>query len=540
MSNIVTIQGIQYTINSIEVAKTALIAAQNAQEVLSVLKIANNPIYVQIGAFEFSILTAKIDSLSTVAEGAELILNYSGNLKAGLGEMGSGLLAQAMSNASVVTVEGNSIRAVGVVDYTEAGLVIFNPAFELALEKSIAAPLSDAPAGVNAEQFIYGRDANGVRISYNDGMGLADLVSKRFMSDNDHLPTRAIVPTALESGAFAFAEVRAWLDGSSPSFEGVTRAEANQMYSTEKARAINSGYSPLEADKIAETKITDVIRLRSFENAIDLEYLTNNQGQIIGIASNGSGWAGVPGVSSTPFAVDDPNRHTLSQAMDKVLDTPHYNSYQSAADVLARNAGYEGFGYDGIGKAGAKVLNALGIIGDVAAVLFAMGAASEAWAAGDKQKAANILGEELAAIVGGVAIGGAAAIGVAMLLLPFTGVGVTAAVLIAGMAGGMGGDSAGRYLWNLVTDKLSDLTDMPGGSLDDILSNYLNLSGNVSSPAMLQVASLIYDVFNFIRHVPRPDPLVIDLNGNGQICCYLMCIKTFVSRYLDHLAMLIF
>jgi hypothetical protein len=171
MSNIVTIQGIQYTINSIEVAKTALIAAQNAQEVLSVLKIANNPIYVQIGAFEFSILTAKIDSLSTVAEGAELILNYSGNLKAGLGEMGSGLLAQAMSNASVVTVEGNSIRAVGVVDYTEAGLVIFNPAFELALEKSIAAPLSDAPAGVNAEQFIYGRDANGVRISYNDGMG---------------------------------------------------------------------------------------------------------------------------------------------------------------------------------------------------------------------------------------------------------------------------------------------------------------------------------------------------------------------------------
>lgn len=528
MSNIIIVQGKTYTISNITTAKSALSAAKNSDEVLGILKIANDPAYVKSGAFTVSELTAKAKSLSTTIAGAEKILLYSGDLD--LNGQG-GLPSYKVANQIATDSNGK----IAILDNTDAGKATFSDEFFQAIDKAIAERPSSVPPGVTASEIISGKKIDGSATTYNNGMGVADDISAKFITDNGSLPARALVATANDNGTFTKAEVKALLNSNVPDVEGIPKAQLNKIYNDEKTNALNSGKTEADAEAHAIKKTQQAIKAKSFDNVVHLQFEVDNDLNITKVASNGGNWDGIQGVQKGEL-VESPNKFTASEAMDNFVNTKHFDDVRDGVDTLVKQKGYAGYepdpakqitvDVDGklVTKAGSKLLNGLGIVGDTVGLMLAIGAANKAYAAGDTDGAARIVGNEIVGMIGGT-IGSIAAVAIAGPILATVGVGAGIGLIAAAVVGGMIGDTVAREAWDKTLATMADLGLVPKGGIHGLLEDYgwaLDNAGELLSllPPWLQDAlAPIFGTPGASRSFSMGggDPLVIDLNGDGQI-----------------------
>ena len=515
----IVIQGTTYNVVDMDSARMALGAAQNSSEVLGVLNITNqfsNP----SDAFTVSELTIKANSLSTIIPDAEAVLLYSGDFDLNQGGgLPSGAIAEAISNASV---DSQGIRKVALLDKTDAANLVFDNLFENALDKAIVANPSSVPSGVTGYQIVRGKTSptDSTPTVYNNGKGVADDISAKFIADHDTLPVRTLVATADDNGTFTKTEITALRNSDAPSVEGIPKATFNKVYDDAYAKAIADGKSAAQAEVDASRETQKAVKAKSFENALDLDVELDGGLNVTKVAANGEGWANIDGVDPAPIPDTNPGKFTLSEGLSNVSPS-QYDDLAKGVDAIARAEGHVGFGFDDAAKLGAKGLVKAGIVGDVMGVVLAASAAQKAYAAGDVDGAARIIGDEVAGIVGGVAVG-AAAVAVAAMLLPAAGVVATAGMLIAGMAGGIAGDVLGRELWGQALDKMADLGLVPEGGLPGLLDD-LNWGLDNPLPVLGQLLPPWLRGLLPIDDVPGLDvwtsssPLVLDINMNGLI-----------------------
>lgn len=502
----------------------------NADEVLSILDMANANGYT----IPVDDLTTKASSLSTSApSGATTILLYSGDLEM---NQGGGLPASAVAN----TIATDSGGKVAVLDNTDAAKVTFSDTFLDAVDKAITANPSSVPTGVTALEIVSGKKLDGFPTAYNNGKGVADNISAKFVADNDGLPVRTLVATAEDSGTFTKTEIKAILDSNVPEVDGIPKSQLNNVYNRAYNQAVADGVPDPEAVAIKKTQ--QVIKLKSFENVIDLEIELDNDLNVTRVGTNGDGWSGVDGVQEGGLP-DTSGKIPVSEILSNVHgngdvpDTRHWNDYKSGLDELAKEAGYDGYQYaddtsgssgGAAGRIGAKALNALGIVGDVAALMFAMGAAQEAYARGDTDEAAGIIGSEIAGIIGGAVVGAGAAAAAAA-FLPALGITAGVGVIAAALAGGFAGDALGREAWDKALKALADLGFVPEGGIDGILDDYgwaWDNPGPLLEGLLPQLPGWLQPLLGPLLGAPgigQPsiqggyDPLVLDLDGNGRI-----------------------
>jgi hypothetical protein len=391
------------------------------------------------------------------AQGATTVL-YSGQIGNGVH---SGAVAQALADASP--------GQIATIDQTEVAALLDarNDAFHQALRNA----LGNDNAAYN--RILNGTDITGQTRIATDS--LWDAASQRFVA-NATGDVRTITPLADATRVFSQTEVRALLNNPNvTSIDGVPKSHYEHMVTA----ALGENLSQADAYNRVSATMTQV----SSERVAHLQFPVDAQGNIIRDASN----------KLSPIGTADYFSGTSIKGAnlpDDVLRTSGGNLIHSEIESgkvpanahILQNLGEAKIGidqlkqYDALNNGG-RLLNKLGIIGDVIALGLVAHDANAAYMNGDTAGAEQILKDGLLDYVGGLAGGLAAAELVGSALLPLYATGPAGAIiagsltLLAGILGGIGGEA---------------------------------------------MAHQIADFFSAAQHfVQRRDPLTLDLDGDG-------------------------
>jgi len=272
----------------------------------------------------------------------------------------------------------------------------------------------------SANQFLFGTYVDGVRIS-NDGVW--DSVSERFALATGG-EVRIVAPLANAKGVLGATELGALLTNPGvTTIEGFTVAELNRI------GGVESIFKSLVTQSFFD------VHLSGLHTGNVAAYLSFKPDQVASSLSS-------------------PDKFSALKAVIAQLPEVNQNAINEGAD-LALNGGKVAAA-SGV----AKHLNKLGVVGGVLAFFFAANDAAAAHAQGEPERAKDImkewaidlvgseLGSAVAATVGGVALGVAAASG-ATIAAPLAG----AAMLGAVLAGGIFGSEGALEIYRLAKDR---------------------------------------------------------------------------------------
>jgi VCBS repeat-containing protein len=369
-------------------------------------------------------------------------LLYSGSLST---DVATWQVSTSISDASI---NSDGFKQVITIADTPAGQLLVHDDFKAALSNALDG---------NEDLIKYaldGKNPEGVRID----RGLWDDVSENLAKTAKGDVRTIIAPDASPTSVFAQTELKSLLDNPNvTSIDGASKADLIRLYDAELGRTQNATEA-LESVRNAVT-VQSTVNATNFTVATDAAGATH--------VDTGKFFDSTPHIPGTKLPADVSNIRTFadlpgklpSRAMDALLE----------AGRLAEKAGVP------------RLLNKLGIVGDALGLLLAANSAFAAYEEGDTTGANAIMADWAAGFAGGLLGGLAAAKLAAMATLPLAVAGPVGAivagviVLGAGIAGGIFGDEAGRWI-----------ADAVGGLFS-------------TSQAAIQ----------------RRDPLTLDLDGDG-------------------------
>ena len=391
-------------------------------------------------------------TVPNAASGA-VTLAYSGTL--GTGADGKSLYAWQLAEG----IGQNSNGQVLTIGQTEAGKLLNSRDFENALLEVVGGDKTLRDAILNGSV-----DSNGNRLP--DGLG--DYLSERFVSAAAG-EVRTLTPFADPTRVFSQTELPALL--SNPNVTHIDGLSKDYLLRY-KGELVAQGLGESQALE----KVRATVSAASFENYAKLQFALDAEGNIGRNAAGGLGAVGTYGFfegtpvigSSLPDAVP---RKSAAEVIGTLPDT-HLKTLSEGAAGLKTLRQYAAE----IGDT--RMLNKLGVLGDVLGVLLAANEANAAYEAGDATRARSILAHWATDFAGGGGGGLAAAELVGSALAPLYCTGPAGSLLAGGLTL-LAGVAGGMY----------------GGSF----------------------ATGIADVFSSARAwtPPRVDPLALDLDGDG-------------------------
>ena len=465
--------------------QTALSAIQtaisngNAQGVIDTLTsftVSNSTEY-----FTLDELENFVSDLPASVNGAQVALTYSGNI----GEQ-SYKLAQ--------TIATNSNGAVAIIDNTQAFKLLDSGAFESAINTALSKPENINISGIDAQTYIWGNGSQ---------TGIINDLSYDFARTND-IPTRSLVATASDTGVWAVSEVQGFLDGNSPSVEGLSRNLVTTIYNDSYAEAFADTNDAVFAKEYALKETQQVIKAQAFENGTEkLHWITDGDGDITNVYGGGGTWDSVPGVNSGDGLLLTGEEVHRGIGIDDISDEFSIDITQGANKLLKY--------VDDVSKlADHPVLVALQVrsVITLSAKLYADSLVAEA--NGDAtlaeslktqsyQEISGFGGEVIGGFVGGFygAAAGASAATAATAWLNLAGPAGTVANVTFGLIGGLAGAVVGgevvKQNVEYITEKLSTFTTEEGrqGLADDYLWALHN-PGAIAAQLVEELQEAIY------------------------------------------------
>jgi len=404
-------------------------------------------------------LRGQVNQLSVTvpnSQGATTLL-YSGITGDGVH---SGAVAQSLADANpgkIVTINQTDVAAL-----LDKENIAFHEALKSALGNDVVA----------YSHILEGKDASGNRVSTTS---LWDDASRRF-ADAATGDVRTVTSLAGASGVFSQTEVGALLNNPNvTSIDGIPKSHYERM--------VNDALAQNLTQAEALNRVSATMSQVSLERTATLQFPLDAQGRVAIDAS-----AQLQPLGTTKFfdgtsiTGSDLSDATVSTTGGNLIYHAIENGLVSSDAHISQNLSEAKIGIDQLKQYdvldnGGRLLNKLGIIGDVIALGLVARDANAAYANGDTAGAEQIIKNGLLVYAGGLAGGLLAAELVGTALLPLYAAGPAGAIiaggltLLAGIAGGIGGEV---------------------------------------------VAHQIADLFSAAqRFVPRRDPLTLDLNGNG-------------------------
>lgn len=476
--------------------------------------------------------------------GAKSVLAYSGSLGDKADNIDSGDIAETIGKNSPTS---NKVATIG---QTEFGKLMTEPSGETstkiadALKKSIARengwPENDLRVKDAVGKKLFGETIDGARTT----PGMWDDGSGRFIETNakPDVPVNTLTPTADPSRVFTQTEIDKMLQSGTPTIDGVPRQVVQNIHDKYYNEAIADGKTPAQAKQAALAESQKAIRAKSFEKALDLEYVKDpTTGKVSQVTDTGGKFLSGAEDAMPHGSIPDstPGKSNLSKSLGNVIDS-HWDDLVKGAKNLAEGAGID---IDTPGPGGgARALAKAGLIGDVIGIALMASEAQAAVDANDYDKAARIIGDFAAGTVGAIAVG-AAAVAVAAVALPAIGVTGTVGMLLAGavgLAGSVFGDAAGRAALDKMLEMAGDLGLLPEGGVAGILDDYgwaLDNPGalmdglkDLGLPDWLSPLTGVQGGGSIVFTL---SPLVLDLDGDGVEVTKLGFEQTASHVYFD-------